>query len=97
MDVWTLDYYISLENFWYTPPVTEDGIISPPILMQKEVEVCYENYSGDNDVLIFFDHISGFFKRLHRTIKLIVKIFVQVFKNMKYLLPWNSTVPRGEW
>lgn len=67
-----------------------------PIVSTMDHFVFYENPYSEG-IEKTFNRVIGFFRRLSRTIKLIVEIFVQVFKNMKYLLPWNSTVPRGEW
>ena len=47
-----------------------------------------------NDILDFFENIRGFFRRLSNTISLIFEMFYCVLKNVKYLLPWNSTVPK---
>lgn len=80
---------------WNENPLGDPyGSKSYPIITDHGTHVMYESYQGDNEVLAFFDHIKAFFLRLTDTIKVIVKIIVSIFKNLKYLLPWNSTVPR---
>ena len=68
-----------------------------PIITAHGSHILYESYQGDNEVLRFFDSIKAFFLRLTDTIKVIVKIVVSIFDNLQYLLPWNNTVPRGQW
>ena len=56
----------------------------------------YESYNGDNEVFEFFDNIKGFFVKLGATISLAGEMFLSVFDNLQYLLPWKNTVPKGE-
>ncbi len=58
-----------------------------------DARTLYER-NAPNEILDFFENIRGFFKRLSNTISLIFEIFYCVLKNVKYLLPWNSTVPK---
>ena len=96
MDVWTLEYYVEIEHVYHYPMDDEGNAVQgPPILEIVEHKIYYEDYEGGNEILLFFERIGAFFNRLFRTIKLIVEMLVTVFKNMKYLLPWNSTVPKG--
>ena len=66
-----------------------------PVIRQPLIK--YESYSGDNEILSFFDYLKSIFVRIGNTLNLVVKIIVSIFKNLKYLLPWNNTVPRGQW
>ena len=79
-EIWTLPYYDDSDlGFGSDPEMTK---------------IYFEDYDGDNPVLEFFDGVRGFFRRLTYSIKLVVRIMMSVFKNLKYLLPWNSTVPK---
>ena len=59
-----------------------------PVIREPLVE--YESYDGDNEFLEFFDNLGN-------AVNLIIKMIKSVFSNVKYLLPWNNTVPRGNW
>ncbi|MBQ8433023.1 MAG: hypothetical protein IJX28_09090 [Clostridia bacterium] len=63
-----------------------------PVITQNGETIFYETYEGTDETLAFLDSIAAFFKRLGRTIKLFAEMLVDVFKNMRLLLPWNSTV-----
>ena len=54
----------------------------------------YESYHGENEVLEFFDNIKGFFLKLGSTISLACEMFLSIFDNLQYLLPWKNTVPK---
>ena len=96
MDVWALDYYIEIEYVIHYPTDSEGNPAQGPTSTEiVEHKIYYEDYEGSNEILLFFEKIGAFFNRLSRTIKLVVKMLVTVFKNMKYLLPWNSTVSKG--
>lgn len=79
-DIWTLPYYDDSDLGF------GGGSAS--------TKIYFEDYEGDNVVLEFFDGVRGFFRRLTYSIRLLVRIVISVFKNLKYLLPWNSTVPK---
>lgn len=98
MDVWSLDYYIEITYEYHYPTDEYGNILSgPPITEAIENRIYYEDYEGTNEILLFFERVGVFFNRVFRTIKIIVDIFVKIFGNLKYLLPWNNTVPRGQW
>ena len=44
----------------------------------------------------FFESIRVFFLRLGYTIKTLAEAFLNLLKCVVALLPWNSTVPRGD-
>ncbi len=62
--------------------------------VESRQEIFYEDYDGDDAILQFFSGIKGFFNRVWRCIKLIVDMLFSAISNVKYFLPWNSTVPR---
>ena len=82
-------YYHQFENGTYSS-TNYHPVIRQPI-------VKYVEYEGDNEVLSFFSHVKGFFLRIGNCINLIFRMIKSVFVNLKYFLPWNNTVPRGEW
>ena len=75
----------------------EDGSVSDtnkyPVIFEYQKE--YVEYEGDNEILQFFSTIKGFFVRLWDCLGVVFRMVKTVFTNLKYLLPWNSTVPRG--
>lgn len=52
----------------------------------------FDPYDGGNPILEGLDSVRIFFVRLSATVVAVIDMFVTVFKNAKYLLPWNSTV-----
>lgn len=56
----------------------------------------YESYAGDNGILEFFDNLKAFFLKLGSTISLGGEMFLSIFDNLQYLLPWKNTVPKGD-
>ena len=59
--------------------------------------VKWSEYSGaEDDKMPFFEGIRVFFLRLGYSVELIAKGFLTVFDCIWSILPWNSTVPRGD-
>ncbi len=54
--------------------------------------ILFESYEGDNEILEWFDGVVGFFKRLYYTVKEFANMLVNIFSNVRLLLPWNATV-----
>jgi hypothetical protein len=65
-----------------------------PIVSTMDTVVFYENPYAEG-IEKAFNKVIGFFRRLSRTVGLIIELIKVVFSNMRYLLPWNSTVPKG--
>lgn len=78
---------------WNENPANEDGLY--PIITKHNKEIYYDDYDGDDSILEFLESIKAFFMRCYQTIKVVVEIVVCIFDNLEYLLPWNSTVPKG--
>lgn len=49
-------------------------------------------YSGDNDVLNFFDSLRRFFMRCTHTGGWLARTAADLLSNFSYLLPWNAVV-----
>ena len=59
--------------------------------------VKWSEYSGnEQDKMPFFESIRVFFLRLGYTIKTLAEAFVDLLECVAALLPWNSTIPRGD-
>ena len=79
----------------------EDGTVSDtnkyPVIF--EYQKPYKEFEGDDstlsDIKEFFSGVKGFFVRLWDCLGVIFRMVASVFRNLKYLLPWNSTVPKG--
>ena len=94
VDCWTMDYYEYVEDS-YGSDINGDGVYDTVNPNWGEVVRVYYEEEAEGDIQKFFISIKGFFLRLFRSVKLICEIFVSIFKNLKYLLPWNNTVPKG--
>ena len=57
--------------------------------------IVFESYEGENEVLEWLDSMVGFFKRMFYTLEYLAEMFLDIFRNMRLLLPWNSTVTVG--
>lgn len=55
----------------------------------------YDAYAGDNQILHGLDSIRLFFVRLYDTIVELIHLLADIFRNMKYLLPWNAVPGYG--
>ena len=69
-----------------------DVLIEYPEGYGPPLYIRFESYEGDNDVLEWFDGVIGFFKRLYYTVKEFAEMLVDLFYNVRLLLPWNATV-----
>ena len=58
--------------------------------------VPWREYAGSSETLQFLEEIRIFFLRLGYTVRLIAEAFLDLLKCVFALLPWNSTVPRGD-
>ena len=65
-----------------------------PIIFATQAICFYEDPDAEG-LEEFFNPVLGFFNRIGRTVDLVVEIVKTIFLNLKYLLPWNNTVPRG--
>lgn len=88
------------DALWFDqPPINIGGedVMLPTNRLPIRIGVyhTYESYVGDNEVLEFFDNVKGFFVKLGATISLAGEMFLSVFDNLQYLLPWKNTVPKG--
>ena len=88
-ECWTMDYYyVAVETYASAGGGSNSGGFGQQI-------VYYEEYDGENELLMWLDSMVGFFKRLARTMKIIGEMIICIFDNVQYLLPWNNTVPKG--
>ncbi len=91
---WEYLWGITLDNGEYLRfDENENG--EPVVPVVDGWREAYNGYEGDNAVIEFFCNIKAFFLRLWNTCELIIKMLICVLSNLQYLLPWNSTVPRG--
>ena len=65
-----------------------------PIVQATEEWVFYEDPDAEG-IEKFFNPVRGFIMRFGRTVDYVIELIKCVFANLKYLLPWNSTVPKG--
>ncbi len=90
------DYYVMSGIFlndgtWHPfEDVNGDGAVDAPVIV--ETTKAYNDYTGDNEILNFFGTIKAFFIRLWNSIEMIFQMIFIVFRNLQYLLPWNSYV-----
>ena len=73
-------------------PYGKDGKYQFPIVLKEGQPQYYEDPNVEGDIQRFFNTVKGFFLRLGRSIRLIAEMFLDIFKNMGKLLPWNATV-----
>ena len=55
----------------------------------------YDPYTGDNPILQGLDSIRLFFVRLYDTVVELINLLADIFRNVKYLLPWNAVPGYG--
>ena len=59
-------------------------------------EVPWSDKESEEGEYGFFESIRVFFLRLGYTIKTLAEAFLDLLKCVFALLPWNSTIPRGD-
>ena len=55
----------------------------------------YQGYTGENEILKGLDSIRLFFVRLYDTVVELINLLADIFRNVKYLLPWNAVPGYG--
>ena len=92
------EYIYDPDTLLHVPVTFDDGSVSyGPFPYITDAKEAYSKYVGDNPILEFFDSLKAFFLRVGNTCSLAVDFIFSIFRNLKYLLPWNNTVPRGQW
>lgn len=84
VDIWTQDFYIDT----YASAGGESGGSGT---LDTERTTFFEKVVG------FFTDILAFLRKLWDSALYLCDMLISVLDNMQYLLPWNNTVPRGEW
>ena len=69
-----------------------DGVYQFPVVTECGQPQYYEDPDVEGEVQKFFNSVKGFFLRLGRSIRLLAGMFVDIFRALYLLLPWNATV-----
>jgi hypothetical protein len=84
----TTNYLTAIAAVWSN----EDAFLSWSFANGDFTLVSLDPYTGDNDILQFFDTLRLFFIRCGNTGIWLAKALQDMLHNFKYLLPWNAVV-----
>ena len=86
-----------LTYIWTSDSYAVDTYAGPGGTSGGDGTVDLERTSFFEKVVGFCNDVVDFLRRCWYTILWFCDMIVSVFDNAKYLLPWNNTVPRGQW